>query len=118
MRVPCFWNPLTAAVCLCAAHVNPRQPGAIAQVLAYQPAVALVERTGMDGAIALFILDLLYVRPGLPIIGLDTGHSVLMVLPGHQQPATQVADLVRLIEQVIGGSQSRQGLRQLEENDP
>jgi len=77
-------------------HVNPRQPGAIAR----------------------FILDLLYVRPGLPIIGLDTGHSVLMVLPGRQQPATQVADLVRLIEQVIGGSQSKQELRQLEENDP
>jgi CheY-like chemotaxis protein len=49
------------------------------------------------------ILSLLQSRPDLPIIGLDASRSVLTVLASRQQPASNMDDLVRLIEGVVGG---------------
>jgi hypothetical protein len=78
-------------------YVAPRQPDALAQLAGC--GLVIVEHA-KDCETDHLILSLLQSRPDLPIIGLDAGRSVLTVLAGRQQPASTMADLMRLIEGV------------------
>lgn len=80
------------------AHITPRQPDALAQILAYQPDVALIEcRPDQDRHL---ILDLLRVFPTMPVIQMDPLHSDLTVLAGRQIQANRVSEVVELIRRL------------------
>ena len=81
------------------AYVAPRQPDALTQLAACD--LVIVEHAE-DCETDHLILSLLQSRPDLPIIGVDASRSVLTVLASRQQPASNMADLARLIEGIVG----------------
>jgi len=85
-------------------YVAPRQLDALTQLAGYD--LVIVEHAD-DCETDHLILALLQSRPDLPIIGLDARRSVLTVLASRHQPASNMADLMRLIEGVVGDAVTR-----------
>lgn len=83
-------------------RVNPRQPDALAQLVAWQPDVVLVEYGERVAEDDQFILALLHVQPALPLIGLDAQRSVLTLLTSRQVLAAGVAEVLRVIRDLFG----------------
>jgi DNA-binding NarL/FixJ family response regulator len=79
------------------AIINARQPDALVQVAAVQPAVVLLDVTDPEITRLGCLDELLLSLPGLKVIRLDPQHEQIQVVISEQRTAGAVRDLIEAI---------------------
>ena len=81
--------------------IDPRQPDVMAQIIASQPSVVLLDGTDAKSAEFCSLSKLMTSLPVLKIIHLNLQQKNIQVITSEQHPAAEVRDLVGVIEQAI-----------------
>jgi len=81
--------------------VNPGLPNAMAKLLAAQPSVIILDVADPKVQRLYCLSELLLLLPVTRIIRLDPQQNQLQLVISEQHPASEVRDLVEVIEQVI-----------------
>lgn len=77
--------------------VDPRQPDAMAKVVAAEPNVVLLDDTDPEVSRCCSLSELLHSLPGVKVIHLEPQHGQIQVVSSEQRPAVEVRDLIAVI---------------------
>ncbi len=78
--------------------VDPRQPEAMAQIIAARPSIVILDVTDAEVNQFCSLSRLLLSLPGGKVIRLDPHQEQIQVVTSEQHPAVEVRDLIEVIE--------------------
>jgi DNA-binding NarL/FixJ family response regulator len=78
--------------------VDPRQPDAMAQIIAARPSIVILDVTDAEVNQFCSLSQLLLSLPGGKVIRLDPQQERIQVVTSEQHPAIEVRDLIEVIE--------------------